>query len=248
MGNWKMNPRTLSEAKKLFIDVRKNARSSKSSVEVVVAPPFPFISEIQRLSPSRSVKIASQDAYFEVSGAYTGEVSLSMLRTVGVDYVIVGHSERRALGDSDEEVQKTTAAVLKSNMTAIVCVGEKKRDSHGSHFGVVEGQLKSAIQGISKAKKNHLVIAYEPVWAIGTGKNATADDVLEMKLFIQKVLTDSFGRTTANAVRILYGGSVKQKNAEEILQKSEVDGFLIGGASLRASEFNTIVKMVRKYE
>ena len=246
VGNWKMNPPTADKAKELFIGIRGEVRNQKS-VSVVIAPPFPYLPEMNRLSPSGRIGIGAQDVFFETSGAYTGEVSIPMLRSVGVEHVIIGHSERRALGETDEDIYKDIAAVLKSGVTAIVCVGEKHRDSHGNYFGVVEAQLRSALRGVKDTQLKRLVIAYEPIWAIGTGQTATAEDAREMKLFIHKIIADRFGRKAIDKIRILYGGSVKKANAEELLSGSEVDGFLVGGASLKAKEFGGIVKIAAQY-
>lgn len=248
VGNWKMNPSTVSSAKELFLGIRKGLGRNRHKVETIIAPPFPFISEMERLSPSKRIGLAAQDVFFEPSGAFTGEVSISMLKSVGVSHIIIGHSERRKLGETDKEIYADTLATIKSGMTAIVCVGEKKRDSNGDYFNVVEKQIHSAIKDVPKSKIKHLIVAYEPIWAIGTGKTATPDDILEMKLFIQKVLADNLGRKAIGSIDILYGGSVNKKNAEEILKISDVSGFLVGGASLRAAEFVEIIKIASAYE
>lgn len=242
-GNWKMNPQSIGAAKKLFLEVRKGIGAYKQKIDVVVAPPFPFLSELERLSPSRRIALAAQDVFYEPHGAYTGEVSLPMLKSVGVTYAVIGHSERRALGESEEDIAKDVEATVKNNVTPILCIGEKKRDSHGNYFNVVEKQFHSALARVAKTKASRLVIAYEPVWAIGTGDTATSDDIEEMRLFIQKLLADHFDRKTAGSVRILYGGSVTKKNAADILEGSGVDGFLVGGASLRGAEFTEIIKI-----
>lgn len=247
VGNWKMNPATLGLARKLFIDIRKNLGRKRLKTGVAIAPPFPFIAELEKLSPSQRIKLASQDVFHEKVGAFTGEVSLSMLHSVGVSSVIIGHSERRAMGDTDAEIAQDIQSVLASKMTAIVCVGEKTRDAHGHYFSEVEAQLSSALKAVAKSKLAQLVIAYEPVWAIGTGKHATAEDVCEMKLFILKILADTFGRNAQHKVRILYGGSVNAKNATELMEVGQVDGFLIGGASLKPREFVSVINQVEVY-
>jgi len=247
VGNWKLNPATVGGAKKLFIEIRSKLGRKKLQTQVVVAPPFPFLSELQRLSPSGRIMLAAQDVFFENTGAHTGEVSLPMLKSVGVTSVIVGHSERRAAGESDVEIYKDLQTIFKSGVTAIVCVGETVRDPQAHYYSVVEAQLRSALRGVVKSKLGQLVIAYEPVWAIGTGAHATPADVQEMKLFIQKVMTDVLGRSAAAKVRVLYGGSVNQKNAAELLAVSAVDGFLVGGASLKADEFGAIINVVETY-
>jgi len=247
VGNWKMNPANVGKAKELALAIRDGLGRRKTNVDIVVAPPTPFISEVERITPSKRVVLAAQTVFFEDIGAHTGEVSAPMLKSVGVEYVIVGHSERRARGESEHEIYQDIQAINKSGLNTIVCVGETERDKNGNYFSVVEAQLRSAVRDIPKGKLHKLVVAYEPVWAIGTGATATADDVHEMKLFIQKVIADIFGRTAINKVRILYGGSVKAKNAKELFAVGEVDGFLIGGASLKPKEFVSIINTAETY-
>lgn len=247
IGNWKMNPDTIGKAKKLFIEVRKHVSRKALKTYVAIAPPAPYFSELERLSPSQRVKLVAQDMFHEKDGAFTGEVSLNMLKSVGVEAVIIGHSERRALGDTNEEVRQNVEAALKSKITVVLCVGEKQRDSHGNYFTVVEDQLNSALTNVPKSQLKRLVIAYEPIWAIGTGDTATPEDVQEMRLFITKVLSDRFGRSAANAIRIMYGGSVKPNNADELMEVGQVDGFLVGGASLKSADFVSIIKTVENY-
>lgn len=247
VGNWKMNPPTLARAKQLFMDVRSRLKHRTEHVIPVVAPPFPFISEIERLSPSRRIELAAQDVFFESIGAHTGEVSVPMLKSVGVSMVIVGHSERRARGESDDEIYRDVQAVLAAKVTVIICVGEHERDTHGNYFSVVEAQLRAALRDVPPAALKRVVIAYEPIWAIGTGTTATPEDAHEMKLFIHKFLTDRFNRSAAAQVRILYGGSVNKRNATPLLEVGHVDGFLIGGASLKAAEFVAIIHQAEQY-
>jgi triosephosphate isomerase len=247
IGNWKMNPATVGEARKLFLDLRKELGRKQRQAVIVVAPPSPFISEIERLNPSQRIALAGQDIFFETTGAYTGEVSLPMLKSVGATAVIVGHSERRAAGETDESIYKDILSIIKSNVTAIVCVGEKERDLNGNYYSMVEAQLRSALKAVPKTKLKQLVIAYEPVWAIGSGKTATPEDVYEMKLFIQKVIVGQYGRPALKTVRIIYGGSVKKENASELMAIGKVDGFLVGGASLKAKEFVAIIDSAESY-
>jgi len=247
IGNWKMNPSTLDRAKKLYIDIRTRLKHRPDHVITVIAPPFPFISEIERLSPSRRIEIAAQDVFFESIGAHTGEVSVPMLKSVGVSMVIVGHSERRARGESDEEIYRDVQAVLNAKVTAIICVGEQERDDQGNFYSVVEAQLRAALRDVEANELKRVIIAYEPVWAIGTGATATPEDAHEMKLFIHKFLCGRFDRKAAAGVRILYGGSVKKKNATQLLEVGHVDGFLIGGASLKAVEFVDIIHQAEQY-
>lgn len=243
VGNWKMNPATLGNARKLFLDIRERIGKRVENVQVVIAPPVPFISEFRELSPTGRIALGAQDVSHEEGGAHTGDVSVSMLKSVGVSHVIVGHSERRAGGETDKEIAQKMREVLAGKLTAILCVGESKRDKQGSYFTVVERQLISALADVAPAHVKNLVVAYEPVWAIGTGKDAAPEDVEEMKLFIQKILADRFGRTSISKVEILYGGSVTPKNAAELLELGKVDGFLVGGASLRARDFAEIISI-----
>lgn len=247
IGNWKMNPATVGEARKLFLEIRKELGRKNRQTVVAVAPPAPFISEIERLSPSQRIALAGQDIFFETTGAFTGEISLPMLKSVGATAIIVGHSERRARGETDADIYKDILSILKANVTAVVCIGEKERDNQGNFYSVVESQLRSALKAVPKNKLKQLVIAYEPVWAIGTGKHATPEDVHEMKLFVQKIIVGHYGRPALQKVRIIYGGSVKKDNAALLMATGKVDGFLVGGASLKAKEFVTIIDTTEAY-
>lgn len=247
IGNWKMNPSTLGKAVELYMAVRKGLPKKNAVTEVSIAVPFPFLSELSRKNARSPIALCAQDVSFESEGAHTGEVSIAMLKSVGVSAVIAGHSERRAQGESNEEVAKNVHQILKYGLIAIACVGEKSRDMQGDYFGVVETQLRTILKDIKQTYLSRLVIAYEPVWAIGTGKNATAEDVQEMKLFIQKVIAQTVGRQAVAKVRILYGGSVTKENAQELLKAGETDGFLVGGASLRPAEFCQIITIASAY-
>lgn len=246
VGNWKMNPPTIAAAKRLFLDIHKRLGTRPTSVRVVIAPPFPFIGGLSELSPSKRIALGAQGVYFESEGAHTGEVSISMLKSVGASYVIIGHSESRARGETDLDIYKDTQQVLGHRVNAIVCVGETERDKAGNYFTVIETQLRAALRDIEKAQLQYLSIAYEPVWAIGTGNTATARDAEEMKLFIQKILADECGRAAVGKVRILYGGSVDPDNALDLLSGG-IDGFLVGGASLRARDFASIISTARAH-
>jgi triosephosphate isomerase (TIM) len=241
IGNWKMHPQSEAMAKRLALDLKK-ALARLDGVEVVIAPPSIFIPTVREARNSaRAFKMGAQDVHHETLGAFTGEVSIPMQKSFDVTYVIVGHSERRKAGETDVEVNTKLTAVIKAGLTSVVCVGETKRDHGAQYLGDIERQIREAVKGLSRAKLGNLVIAYEPVWAIGTGNTATPDDVHEMKLFIEKTLTDIYGRNYAQKVRVLYGGSVNPKNAAEIMKDGMVDGFLVGGASLNAKDFSGIV-------
>jgi triosephosphate isomerase len=246
IGNWKMYPQTSDGAKRLAQELKK-ALSRTDSVEVVVAPPTAFLSIVHGVRNSNKVfKIGAQNVHHEPLGAFTGEISIPMEKSFDVSYVIIGHSERRRAGESDGEVNAKLSAVVKAGLTGVVCVGETKRDHSAEYLTHIERQIQDAVKGLSRAKLEHLVIAYEPVWAIGTGHTATPEDVHEMKLFIMKTLSGLYGRNYAEKVRVLYGGSVNPKNAGDIMKGGMVDGFLVGGASLHADEFSGIVKAVKK--
>ena len=242
IGNWKMNPQSIGVAKRLATEI-KNKTLQLVGVDVVLVPPFVYLSTVEQVrNGSKKFALGAQDVHWEKTGAHTGEVSLPMLESLGITYVIVGHSERRAAGETNEKINKKLKSTIKTGMTAVLCVGEKKRDSGARYLNLVEKQIREACSGISKMKLNQLVVAYEPIWAIGTGNNATPEDAHEMKLFVKKILSDIYGRNQALGVRILYGGSVNPKNAEELISEGMVDGFLVGGASLQADDFTEIIK------
>lgn len=243
VGNWKLNPNNLKTATGLAQGVVKSAKSKDATV--AIAPPFVYLSEVGKKISRSTVKLVAQDVSSEALGPFTGEVSAMQLKDLGVEYVIIGHSERRAMGETDDQVAQKVAAVLKSKMTPIVCIGEQKRDTNGNFFSFVEGQLRSLTNMLNATQVKKVVIAYEPIWAIGTGATATADDVREMQLFIFSVLAKVYDRATAKKVTLLYGGSVKPVNAKELHAEGGMNGFLVGGASLKAEDFGQIVKATR---
>ncbi len=244
VGNWKMNPSTKDAAKRLAQEVKKAIQRVKD-VDVVLAPSHLHLESVRGVQNGSAVfQLGIQNVHHEKLGAHTGEVSLPMVKDFGVSHVIIGHSERRKDGETDEMIERKVGAVIKSGLTVVLCVGELERDHSAHYFTHIESQIRSALKGIPRAKLPQVVIAYEPVWAIGTGKTPTPEDVHEMKLFIEKTLSDIYGRNLAQKVRILYGGSVNTKNAGELYQGGSVHGFLVGGASLTAAEFVGIVKSV----
>lgn len=247
IANWKMHPRSVPEAVVLFEKI-KNVALGLKGAKAVVCPPAVFLSELARELPKKQEKIllGAQDVFWEMEGAFTGEISPFQLSSVGVKYVIVGHSERRALGDNERTVAQKIAITLKSGFSGILCVGEKERDLEGEYFHFIESQLKSALTGIEKKDVKRLIVAYEPIWAISTTQSsrpATPADFLEMSLFIRKVLADMFGSALAKNTPVLYGGSVNDANAEMFLREGEADGLLVGGASLDAKKFGEILRM-----
>lgn len=242
VGNWKLHPTTLTEATELAAAVAKNTKTEEPYV--AVAPPFPYLLEVKKKIQKRPIMLGAQDVYEQAVGPFTGEVSVTQLKDLGATFVIIGHSERRAMGETDEQVRAKTDLVLKHRLTPIVCIGERERDEQGNFYSFIERQLHMLVDGLKPAELKRLVIAYEPIWAIGTGNTATADDVKEMQLFIETSLTKRFGRAAAQAVRLLYGGSVKPHNAAELHHEGGMDGFLVGGASLKASDFHEICTAV----
>ena len=245
IANWKMNPGTLAEAKKIFISVKKTAQKL-SFVETVICPPFVYLHELGKFGKfTRRNKCAlgAQDIFWERSGGFTGEISAGMLSDSGVGYVIVGHSERRALGETDAIVNKKVQRVLREGFKTIVCVGEKERDAHARYFLFLEHEIKQSLAKVTRAMLSNLIIAYEPLWAVGesASRPATPDEFLEMIIFIRKILTDMFGKKQAFSVPILYGGSVDHRNAEAFLAVKESAGLLVGRASLLPKLFREIL-------
>ena len=246
IGNWKMNPASLADAKKIFVGIRSGVRRVEN-VTVAIAPPNIFLLELAKLSPSRAVTIVAQDCHEAMLGAHTGETSALMLASAGVDMIIVGHSERRAAGETDARVAQKVLAALKAKLQVVVCVGETTRDANGNFYATVESQIKAAVSEVPKARLKDVVIAYEPVWAIGTGKVAYVEEVHEMQLYIPKVLTKLVVSSAAAKMRILYGGSVKAESAAQLYHETGMHGFLVGGASLDAKEFTKIVQLVQAH-
>ncbi len=242
-GNWKMNG-TLEQAVALTRGVLRSLPQS-SEVEVALCPPYTALARVAELIRGTSVRLGAQDAHWEEKGACTGEVSVLMLQEIGCHYVIIGHSERRQLfGESDAAVQKKAASVLRQGLGAIVCVGEVQEVHQQKRtWAVVEQQLNAGLEGIpADQAEAQLVIAYEPVWAIGTGLNATPEQAQEVHAQIRKWLKGRFGAALAESVRIQYGGSVKPDNAQDLLAQPDVDGALVGGASLDAKQFIAIIE------
>ena len=242
IANWKQNPKKLSEARKIITDLKKLSR--KPRFEVVVCPPLPFISALGR---AKSLSLGAQDVSFEKEGAHTGEVSASQLRSVGISYVIVGHSERRAMGETSEIVAKKALAALKEKISPIICIGEKERHSEGAHWQVISREIHASLAGIPRSVISRIVMAYEPIWAIGSSSKGAmrAEDVGESAIFIKKVLSEIYGNTTASKVRIVYGGSVDDKNAKDIANASGVSGFLVGRQSLKPKSFLSIAETLK---
>jgi triosephosphate isomerase len=242
IGNWKANG-LQSEARKLARAIVRGMLRKPTVVQVALAPPFTALAVVKRALLRSELRLAAQDCHWEDRGAFTGEITPLMLAELGCDFVILGHSERRHIFfESDEIIGKKLQAALRNQLRPILCVGETLAERQaGRAYAVIARQLRTALKGLGKNAIEHIEIAYEPVWAIGTGHNATSQQISHIHRRIRKFLKGAFGNRNGAAVRILYGGSVKPENAAEILRTPEVNGLLVGGASLKAETFLPIV-------
>jgi triosephosphate isomerase len=243
VGNWKMNGSqadSLDLARKISHDVKLEP----TPVQVVVAPPFTALAAVGKALHDSKVQLAAQNCHWELTGAFTGEISPSMLKELDCEFVIIGHSERRHIfHESDDMIARKVAPVIAQGMRPILCVGEKLEERQSQQtFEIIERQLQSALKGLGNGAIENIEIAYEPVWAIGTGHNATREQIREVHAYIRQLVNASFGRSSSNGLRILYGGSVKPENAAMIAAIDEVNGLLVGGASLQAESFLPIVR------
>jgi triosephosphate isomerase len=240
-GNWKMYVQKIDEAHALALGLRRRARKL-SNVELCVAPPFPFIADVAKTLESSPIAVGAQAAAAHEGAAHTGEVSGAMLKSVGASFAIIGHSERRAMGETNDLVRKALEEAIGAGLQAIVCVGEREREAEGEHFSFIEAQLSSAIADLPKNFLRKVVIAYEPVWAIGksVAEAMTPPELEQMAIFVRKTVADLTDRKTAVRMRVLYGGSVEPGNAGDLL-KAGVDGFLVGHASADIESFGGIL-------
>lgn len=245
-GNWKMNT-TPSEGADLASEILKGC-AGFSNVDIVVCPPYTGLDRVSSILKGSKIGCGAQDMYPEEQGAFTGKINHDMLKDLNLGYVIVGHSERRAyFHETNESVNTKTKKAILEGLIPIVCIGETLEEREaGKIEEVVGSQVKEGLAGISKDDILKAVLAYEPVWAIGTGKTATPDQAQEVHAYIRKLLTELYDQTTAQKVRILYGGSVKPDNAQELFSQTDIDGGLIGGASLKADGFCKIVEAATK--
>ncbi len=233
----------IEEAKALVQDLKARV-SDSANVEIVVCPPFISLTTVRDVIEGSNIALGAQNLYWENSGAFTGKISAPMLTSAGCTYVIIGHSERRAyFHETDETVNKKIFAALAEGLKPIVCVGEtlEERESEKT-FDVIKRQVNNGLTNLSPEQMKSIVIAYEPVWAIGTGKTATPDQAQEVHAFIRKLLAEMFGQATSDATRIQYGGSVKPENISTLMARPDIDGALVGGASLKADSFEKIIK------
>ena len=242
VGNWKMNNTTAESVD--LTEKLKRLIKDMAVVEVVVAPPFTSLDKVRDAIKGSNIKLGAQNLFWEDKGAYTGEVSPLMIRDLDCEYVIIGHSERREyFKESDEIINKKIKAALRNKLKAIVCVGESlKEREEDKTMQVIESQVKKGLQGLSLSEAKELIIAYEPVWAIGTGRNATPAQANEVHTYIRKLLSQIFNEGIASNIKILYGGSVKPSNSAELMSEKEIDGALVGGASLEADSFAEIIR------
>ena len=246
-ANWKLN-KTVGEATTL-VSALKNQVSDVTGVEVIVAPAFTVLSTVAKMLEGSNIRLSAQDVFWEDRGAFTGEISPTMLKDVGCDYVIIGHSERRQYFDeTNETVNKKVKAALAHSLTPIMCVGESLEDREAERTdSVIQDHIINGIAGLSEVALLSTVIAYEPVWAIGAGLTATPNQAQEAHTFIRSLLSEKYSADVAAQVRIQYGGSVKPDNVSELMAQPDVDGALVGGASLEAESFAQIVKSASKY-
>ena len=243
-GNWKMY-KTIPEAVETVAELKK-AVQDVSSREIVVAPSFVCLAPVAEVIKESNITLASQNVFWEDEGAYTGEISPAMLKSAGCTSAIIGHSERRQyFGETNESVNKKIKKSLDGDLKVIVCIGESLEErERGNTFSILGSQIDGGLQGLTAGQMQKVVIAYEPIWAIGTGKTATADQAEEVHQFIRKQIEENQSKELAEKTRILYGGSVKPENIDELMAKENIDGVLVGGASLKADSFARIVQFL----
>jgi len=252
IANWKMNPSTIQEAQTLFNSVKeglKNIRGLDKKAETVICPPFPYLSILSNIQdPKSSIKLGAQNCFWEENGSFTGEISLLMLKNLECKYVIIGHSERRLfLNETDRMINKKLKKVLEKKLKPIFCIGEKKKDKEqGKAQAILKKQLENGLKKINKKEIKNIILAYEPVWAIGGGKSCSPDEAQVMRLFLKKVISQKYSRSVANEIKILYGGSVNNSNVKSFIKEAGFQGVLVGGSSLRPEEFVELIKEVSK--
>ncbi len=241
-GNWKMNKTSLEAIE--LVNLLKREVLDIEAVDMVVCPPFTALADIRDVLSESDIGLGAQNLYWEDSGAFTGEVSAPMLKNLGVQYVIIGHSERRQFfGETNETVNKKINAALKHSLLPIVCIGETLEEREkGQTMDVIKTQCEGSLKDLTQEDMGKIILAYEPVWAIGTGKTATPEQAQEVHKFIRELLIKMFGAECAAGVRIQYGGSVKPENTEELMSQPDIDGALVGGASLKSDSFSQIIK------
>lgn len=245
-GNWKLH-KTISEAVQLTKKIHKKVNKEKET-EIVIIPPFTALSEVKKVLSKSQILTGAQDVFWEESGAYTGEIAPSMIKDAGCDFVVVGHSERRQyFGDTDEHINKKIKAALNAGLFSIMCLGESLEERENNEtFNKIKKQVSQGLKDLEADQIKNVIIAYEPIWAIGTGRTATPEQAEEVHAFIRNQLTEMGGKETSSCAIILYGGSVKPKNAFSLIKEKNINGALIGGASLKADSFVDIIKEAKK--
>jgi triosephosphate isomerase (TIM) len=248
VANWKMYPETTAEARVLFNKVKDQARPLKST-RLVVCPPLLYLEQLKSLYSGKKVLFGAQTCFVENTGPFTGEMGARMIKSVGAEYVILGHSERRAMGETDESIRVRIDSALSAHLAPIVCIGESVRDSDGDYLSRIREQMQALFYGMSRDWLHRVIIAYEPIWAIGkTGKDAvTGHELHETAIYIRKVLSEMFDKSIAIEQRILYGGSVKAENAKNLIDGTQINGFLVGSASIDSDEFIKIAQEVEAH-
>lgn len=241
VGNWKMNPNSIEKAEEIFMGIKETVKNLKNT-KVVICPPFVYLNELEKKINTSKIFLGAQDVFWERDGSFTGEISPDMLK--GESYVILGHSERRNLGETDEIVSKKIQSALKAKLIPIVCIGEKERDEHGEYLLFLKNQMVNSLAKISKVQLAKIILAYEPVWAIGKKEAMQATEIHEMTIFIKKVLSEITKSKNIFEIPILYGGSVTYNNAKEIINLGEVEGLLVGRESLNSKKFQELLENV----
>jgi len=247
VGNWKMHPASAEDAKRIARRARTVA-AKLLRTNVVICPPFPFIFAASSRKPAANFRLGAQSVSIEETGAHTGQVSAGMVRSLGAEYAIVGHSEERAAGDTDQIISRKIARILDAGMTAIVCVGDGSRTEDGAHFDHIKNQIRDSLAGIPAEKTSRIVLAYEPIWAIGAKEPMSSADIHETAIFVKKTFADIFGPEAGLKVKVLYGGAVNFRNAAEIIQAGQVDGLLVGHESVNMPGFVELLKAVDHIE
>lgn len=247
VANWKMRPESADVAKKIISEINSKSRGF-SGVKLVVCPPFIYLNEVSKvISTSKNITLGAQDVFIGDGVSHTGEVGIELLKKSKVKYILVGHSERRAGEDSDKIVKEKMLGSLKEGLKVILCVGERERNEHGDHFHEIKQQIEDAIIKLPKTFIKNLVIAYEPVWAIGKSESQAMkpEQLHEVTIFIKRLISDTLGVTEVKNIKILYGGSVTKNNSKEIIEKGNVDGLLIGRESLNPKNFLELIQNIK---
>jgi triosephosphate isomerase len=244
VANWKMNPQSQKEAEVLFDKTSALAKDSKN-IRIIICPPFPYLFLSQKFK-NKKISLGAQNVSRKEGGSYTGEVSIQMLKDMKVNYVIVGHGEERALGETNEIINEKILNLLRLKIVPILCVGEREKDKEGFYLSFVQEQIKGCLSTVPKAQIKNIIIAYEPIWAIGknAAREATKEEFMEMKIFIKKVISDIYDAKVAHSIPILYGGSVNPKNAKLFIKEGGADGLLVGRDSLNPKNFGMILKAI----